>query len=97
VKNTWSWDERVVTGEKPITKTDALTLIEKIGDVVGLSVEQLTATPSNERDYFAEGVEAAISGASDIAPDDVVESGLDNEASWNDGYASVMDVYDDGD
>lgn len=46
---------------------------------------------SDDRDYFAKGADAAISGRSDIPPNDVTEAGLDAEASWNDGYNSIVE------
>lgn len=42
-----------------------------------------------DRDFYAEGADAAIAGHSDIPPADVSEHGPDAEADWNDGYMSV--------
>lgn len=41
------------------------------------------------RDYYAEGADAALAGNSDLPPEDVSAAGLEAEALWNDGYASV--------
>lgn len=49
------------------------------------------AAVEGDRDWYAEGADAALAGHSDIPPEEVIEAGLDAEASWNDGYASVDD------
>lgn len=46
---------------------------------------------NENRDFFAEGADAAIAGRSDIAPEDVMAAGLEAEASWNDSYNSVTE------
>jgi len=54
-----------------------------------------TTSPASDaitRDFYAEGIEAAISNRSDMAPADVVEFGLDAEAEWNDGYNRAKDI-----
>lgn len=48
-----------------------------------------------ERDFYAEGVDAALAGHSDIPPEDVTEAGPEAEASWIDGYESIEEEEDE--
>lgn len=43
----------------------------------------------DERDFFAEGADAALAGYGDTPPADVSECGIDAETKWIDGYASI--------
>lgn len=47
---------------------------------------------TTDRDFFAEGADAAIAGNSDIPPQEVSDLGVDAEGSWIDGYNSIVDL-----
>lgn len=46
----------------------------------------------SERDFFAEGIEAAQQGDSDAPPISVSAFGSEAEFEWIDGYESAMDM-----
>lgn len=46
---------------------------------------------NGKRDFYSEGLDAAIAGGSDIPPSDVSDCGVDAESEWIDGYNSFFD------